>query len=124
MINKKRKKKRKRKIKEKLRIPFVKGQKLKYLEGSLAQIREAILCYMCDWSHGLLHVYSLVGGLVPGSSGDGRGWLFDIVVCPMRLQTPSSPSVLYLIPPLGTQFSVQWLAVSIPKTIFHYGIKD
>jgi hypothetical protein len=29
----------------------------------------AILCYICGWSHGSLHVYSLVGGLVPGSSG-------------------------------------------------------
>jgi len=38
----------------------------------------AILCYICDWSHGSLHVYSLVGGLVPGSSGGV--WLVDIVV--------------------------------------------
>ena len=30
---------------------------------------KAILCYICGWSHGSLHVYSLVGGLVPGSSG-------------------------------------------------------
>ena len=29
---------------------------------------KAILCYICSWSHGFLHVYSLVGGLVPGSS--------------------------------------------------------
>jgi hypothetical protein len=29
-----------------------------------------ILCYICRWSH----VYSLVGGLAPGSSG-GSGWL-------------------------------------------------
>jgi hypothetical protein len=28
------------------------------------------LCYICNWSHGPLHVYSLVGGLVPGSSGE------------------------------------------------------
>jgi hypothetical protein len=35
---------------------------------------EAILCYICSWSHGSLHVYSLVGGLLPGSSG-GSGWL-------------------------------------------------
>jgi hypothetical protein len=32
---------------------------------------KAILCYICGWSHGLLHVYFLGGGLVPGSSG---GW--------------------------------------------------
>jgi hypothetical protein len=30
---------------------------------------KAILCYLCIWSHGSLHVYSLVGDLVPGSSG-------------------------------------------------------
>jgi hypothetical protein len=29
-------------------------------------------------------------------------WLVDIVVLPMRLQTPSAPSVLALIPPLGS----------------------
>ena len=29
---------------------------------------KAILCYICIWSCGSLHVYSLVGGLVPGSS--------------------------------------------------------
>jgi hypothetical protein len=34
---------------------------------------KAILCYICGWSYGSLHVYSLVGGLVPGSSG-GTGW--------------------------------------------------
>ena len=31
--------------------------------------KKAILCYMCGWSHGHLHVYSLVGGLDPGSTG-------------------------------------------------------
>ena len=34
---------------------------------------QAILCYIFDWSYGSLHVYSLVGGLVPGSSGR-FGW--------------------------------------------------
>ena len=33
---------------------------------------KAIFCY--TWSHGSLHVYSLVGVLVPGSSGVS-GWL-------------------------------------------------
>jgi hypothetical protein len=38
---------------------------------------KAILCYICGWSYESLHVYSLVGGLVPRSSGGrGRaGWL-------------------------------------------------
>jgi len=29
---------------------------------------KAILCYICSWSHGSVHVYSWDGGLVPGSS--------------------------------------------------------
>jgi hypothetical protein len=28
---------------------------------------KAILCYICSWSHGTLHVYSFVGGFVPRS---------------------------------------------------------
>ena len=39
--------------------------------------------------------------------------MFDIVVLPVGLQTPSVPSFLSLTPPLGTQCSVQWIAVSI-----------
>jgi hypothetical protein len=72
---------------------------------------KAILCYMCGCSHGSLHVYSLVGGLVPGSSGGV--WLIDIVVLPMELQTPSAPSVLSVAPSLGTLCSFQWLTGSI-----------
>ena len=40
-------------------------------------------------------------------------WLVDIVVLPMGLKTPSTPSVLSLTLLLGTPHSVQWLAVSI-----------
>jgi hypothetical protein len=43
----------------------------------------------------------------------GGVWLVDIVVLPMGLKTPSTPSVLSLIPLLGTPCSVQWLASSI-----------
>jgi hypothetical protein len=40
-------------------------------------------------------VYSLVGALVPGNSGKvGVGGLVVDVALPMRLQTPSAPSVL------------------------------
>jgi hypothetical protein len=35
---------------------------------------KGILCYICSWSHGSLHVYYLVGGLVPEKSGES-GWL-------------------------------------------------
>jgi hypothetical protein len=37
---------------------------------------KVILCYICSWSHGLLHVYSVVGGLVPGSSRESRKVIF------------------------------------------------
>jgi hypothetical protein len=70
---------------------------------------KAILCYICRWSDESNHVYSLVGGLVPGSSG----WyqLVHIVVPPSGLQTPSDPWVLSLAPPLGTLCSVQRMAL-------------
>jgi hypothetical protein len=81
---------------------------------------KAILCYICSWSH----VYSLVGGLIPGRSGGKGGvyWLVDIVVLPMGLQIPSASSVLsltplllpaHLVPPTPTPHSVQWLAANI-----------
>ena len=72
---------------------------------------KAILCYMCSWILESLHVYSSVGGLAPGNSGEYC--LVHIVVLPTELQTPSAPSVLSLTPPLGTVCSVQWLVVSI-----------
>jgi hypothetical protein len=50
-------------------------------------------------------VYSLVGGLVPGS--------FDIVVLPMRLQTPSASTLLALTSTMGSPCSVQCLTVYI-----------
>jgi hypothetical protein len=72
---------------------------------------KAILCYICSWSHGSLHVYSFVGGLAPETSG--KVWLVDVFVLSIGLQTPSAPSVLTLTPPLGTLCSVQWLSASI-----------
>jgi len=71
---------------------------------------KAILCYICSWSHGFLHVYSFFVGLSLGVLGV---WLVDTVVLPMGLQIPSAPSVLSLTPSLGTPCSVKWLAVSI-----------
>jgi hypothetical protein len=67
---------------------------------------KAILCYICSWSHESHHVYSLIGDLVPGSSGGY--WLVYIVVPPIGLLTPSAPWVLSPTPPLGTLCSVQW----------------
>ena len=72
---------------------------------------KAILCYIFLWSHGSLHVYSLIGSLVPGSSG-GYKLVYIITVPPMGLQTSSVPWVLSLVPPIETLCSVYWLAVS------------
>jgi hypothetical protein len=54
-------------------------------------------------------VFTLVGGLVPGSSGY---WLVHIV-SPMGLQIPSTLWVLSLAHSSGTLCSVQWMAVNI-----------
>jgi len=48
-------------------------------QGLLLMPDNAILCYICGWSHGSLNMYSLVGGLVPGSLG--RGGLVDWYCC-------------------------------------------
>jgi hypothetical protein len=41
--------------------------------------------------------------------------LYDIIVLPMGLQTPSAPSVLSLIAPLGTLCSVQMFDYKHPS---------
>ena len=57
-------------------IPLHWGIKPPQNQGLLLPLMpdKAILCYICSWSHRSLYVYSLVGGLVPGSAG-GSGWL-------------------------------------------------
>ena len=45
---------------------------------------KTILCYICRWSHGSLHMYSLVGVLVPGSSGKS-GWLMLFILWGCKL---------------------------------------
>jgi hypothetical protein len=62
-------------------------------------------------------VYSLVGGLVPWKYWGWGASLVNIVVLAMGLQIPSDPSVLSLIPPLGTLHSKQWLDMSIQLCI-------
>ena len=54
-------------------IPLHWGIKSSQNQGPLFPLilNKAILCYICVWSHGSFHLYSLVGGLVPGSSGGG-----------------------------------------------------
>jgi len=105
-----------------LAFPYSGGNKPSQDPGFflLLMLDNVILCYIRDWSHGSLHVYSLVGGLVPGSSGGV--WLVDIIVLPMGLQTPSAPSTLSITPPLGFPCSVQWLSTEewIQKMCYIY----
>ena len=67
-------------------------------QGPLSPLmfNKAILCHICSWSHKFHHVYSLVGVLVPGSSGY-TGWfilLFLLWDCkPLQLLR----SFLYLL---------------------------
>jgi len=71
---------------------------------------KAILCYICRWSHGSLHVYYLGSGLLA---------LFVGIVVLMGLQAPSALSILSLIPPMVAPFSVRWLAASIGLYIWY-----
>jgi hypothetical protein len=52
-------------------IPLHWGTKPSWDKGPLLPLMpyKVILCYIYSWSHGSLRVYSLVGGLNPGSSG-------------------------------------------------------
>ena len=83
----------------------------------------AILCYICGWSHGSLHVYFLVVGLVPGSSG-ATGWSYCCysygAANPFRSLGPfsgdsvHSPMVVWEHPPLylsGTDKASQETAI-------------
>jgi hypothetical protein len=59
-------------------IPLHWSSKPSVDQGPLLPLRpdKAILSYICSWGHWSFHVYSLVGGLVLGSSwGGGAGWL-------------------------------------------------
>jgi hypothetical protein len=64
---------------------------------------KAIFCHICGQRHRLLHVYTLVGGPVPGSSGGV--WPVDTVAPSMGLQTPSAPSVPSPSPSLISELS-------------------
>ena len=73
---------------------------------------KANLCYISSWIHRPLHVYSLVGGLITGSSGcRGRGVLFGC--SSNEVANPFVTSVLPLTPPPGSLGLVGWLAASI-----------
>jgi hypothetical protein len=71
---------------------------------------KAILCHLCGQSHGSLHVYSLVGGPVPRSSGRSS-WL--TLLLPHGDENTLSSLSQFPNLSTGTQISVQWLAASI-----------
>jgi hypothetical protein len=77
---------------------------------------KAILCYICGWSHRSFHMYTLVGGLVPGSS-EGTGWFMLLLLLwgckPLQLLG----SFLWSLHWGPCLCSVQWLAES-----FHFCI--
>jgi hypothetical protein len=103
-----------------LAVPYTGASNLyktKGLSSHRCQTRLFILCYICDWSHGLLHVYTLIGGLVPGS-WEERVWLIDVVVLPMGLQIPSALPVLSLTPRLGSLCSIQWVGCEYSASVF------
>jgi hypothetical protein len=52
---------------------------------------KAIHCYTCHWSLGSLHVYSLVSGLVPGSSGWSRWLILMFILWVANLFSSFSP---------------------------------
>jgi hypothetical protein len=62
------------------RIPLLWGIKPPQDQGPPLPLMsdKTILYYICSWSHVSLHVYSLVGGLVPGNIR-GSGWLILLV---------------------------------------------
>ena len=68
---------------------------------------KVILCYICDWSQGFLHVYSWVGSLIPGSNG-GYGWLIFLfflwVTNPFSSFSNSSIGDPMLSPMVGCTF--------------------
>jgi len=73
---------------------------------------KGILCYICSWSSGSVHVQSLGSGLVPGSSG----LLALLFLCCCKLL---QLSILPLIAPKGVLFSVRGFAASIEPWIRH-----
>ena len=70
---------------------------------------KAILSYICIWSHGSLHIYSLVSGLVPWTLGGPVSWYVSSygVANPFSSFSPSHSSsigVPMLSPMVGSHF--------------------
>ena len=74
---------------------------------------KAILWYIYSWSHGSLHVYSLVGGLVSGSSGCPVSWYFSSygVEIPFSSFSPSRGSSILV--PWAQSYGWLWESASV-----------
>jgi hypothetical protein len=96
-------------------LPLHWGIKPPQAQGPFLPLKfnKAILCHICSWSSGSLHVHSLVDGPVPGISGAGGSGLLTLLLpSPTGLQTSTAPLVLSPTAPSGAQSSVQWLVAS------------
>ena len=93
-------------------IPLHWSIELSWDQGPLLPLMtyKAILCYICGWSHGSFHVYSLVGALVPGSSGE---LVSSYYCCCYGVTNPYSSLGSFSTSSIGDPDSVQWLAESI-----------
>ena len=79
-------------------IPLHWGIEPPQAQGPLLPLmsNKVILCHICGQSHGSLHVYSLVGGPVPGSSG-GSSWL-TLLLSPCGCKNPQLLQSLSSLP--------------------------
>ena len=94
-------------------IPLHWGIKHPQAQGSLLPLmsNKAILCHICGWSHGSLHVYSSVGGPVSGSLRES-GQL-TLLLPPWGCKTPQLlQSLLQLLPQGLCSQSNGWLQSS------------
>ena len=76
---------------------------------------KAILCYFC--SHGPIHVYSVVGGLIPESSGQGWGAPISWYCSSYRVAFPfssfsPSPNTSTGVPGLSPMVDCEYLYLS------------
>jgi hypothetical protein len=99
-------------------IPLQWGFEPSQDEGPLLPLmfKKAILCFICGWSHGSLLVYSLAGGLVPGTSG-GSGWLtllFFLWDC-KPLHTSTYTQIKQVDKKRRCQMEGEWLMVLVSR---------
>jgi hypothetical protein len=100
-----------------LAFPYIKPSQYQGPNFTL-MFDKAILCYICCWSLGLFHGYSLFGGLVSGVSGDSVWLIVLLLRCgckPLQLLSPSSNSFIkdsLLSPVVGWEYLPLYLSGS------------